>query len=135
MKTNLQKLISLSTLLALVLAFNPVISVYAAPVITTVVPNSVVNDVSTTITINGSGFSAGSVVVLLDGSAIPTTVQNDSVITATVPAGLSVGSHTVTISNGIDPDVSCNCLTAVAPTPVPPTSTPTSTPVSQPFSR
>src|SRR5215510_4050884 len=113
MKPALKRVISLSMLLTLILAFFPAMSVYAAPVITTVVPNPVVNDVSTTITINGSGFSAGSVVVLIDGSAISTTVQNDSVITATVPAGLSVGSHTVTISNGTDPDVSCNCLTVV----------------------
>jgi len=135
MKPALKRVISVSMLLALILAVFPLTPVYAAPAITSVVPNPVVNDVSTTITINGSGFSAGSVVVLLDGSAIPTTVQNDFVVTATVPAGMSVGTHTVSISNGIDSDVSCNCLAVVAPAPVPPTSTPTTPPAGQPFSR
>ncbi|HEU0296987.1 MAG TPA: IPT/TIG domain-containing protein [Anaerolineales bacterium] len=135
MKPNFSRLIPFALLLAAMLAAVPAAPVYAAPVITSIVPNEVVNNVSTTITINGSGFSAGSVVVLLDSSAIPTTVQNDAVVTATVPAGLSVGPHTITISNGIDPDVSCSCLTAVAPTPIPPTLTPTATTVPLPFVR
>ena len=136
MKNISSRLIPVSLLIALLMTFVPAMDVQAAPAITSIVPNQVVNNVATTITINGSGFSAGSVVVLLNGSAISTSVVNDFVITATVPAGLGVGSYTVTVSNGIDPDVSCNnCLTVVAPTPIPPTPVPTATTAPLPFTR
>jgi hypothetical protein len=118
------------------MAIVPAMPVYAAPAITSVVPNQIVNNVSNTITVNGSGFSTGSPVVLLNGSALATTSVNDSVLTAIVPAGFAVGTYEVAVSNGIDPVVACNpCLTIVAPTPIPPTDTPTATTVPLPFVR
>jgi IPT/TIG domain-containing protein len=135
MRSNYSRLLLISLTLILILTFLPVLPAYAAQAITSVVPNQVVNNVSTTITINGSGFSTGSPVVLLNGSAIPTTVANDAVLTATVPAGLPAGAYTVTVSNGVDPDVSCACLTVLDPTPIPPTPVPTATTAPLPFTR
>jgi len=135
MKLGLSRLIPCSLILALIAAFIPIVPAYAAHTITSVNPGQVVNDVSTTITVNGTGFLIGAAVVLLNGSAIPTTVQNDTVLTASVPAGLATGAYTVTVSNGVDADVSCACLTVVAPTPIPPTATPTATTVPLPFVR
>src|ERR1041385_8113718 len=113
MHSNSSRLFFISLTLIFTLTVLPVIPAYAAPAITSVVPNQIVNNVSTTITINGSGFSTDSPVVLLNGSAISTTVANDAVLTATVPAGLPAGPYTVTVSNGVDPDVSCACLTVL----------------------
>jgi len=133
MKPKISKIISSVLLIALTGMFIPATRVYAAQTITSVVPNQVVNNVNSAITINGSGFATGSPVVLLNGSAISTTVVNDFVLTATVPAGLAAGSYDVTVSNGIDPDVTCsNCLTVLAPTPIPPTNTPAPLPFTRP---
>ena len=110
------------SLIILLLAMILPVPAYAEHIITSVLPAQVVNDVSTTITVNGSGFSAGSAVVLLNGSALSTTVVNDAVLTAVVPAGFAVGCHTVVVSNGVagDPDATWSCLDVVAPTPTPP---------------
>jgi hypothetical protein len=131
MNLKLLRVISSGLLLALVHALIPA-AVYAAS-ITSIVPSQVVNDVSTTITVNGSGFTVGSAVVLLNGSALSTTVVNDTVLTAVVQAGLAAGLYTVTISNGVDPDTDCvGCLTVLTPTPTPP---PTATTAPLPFVR
>lgn len=133
MKLKFSRISLLSLILALMVAGIPV-PAYAAT-ITSVVPGQVVNNVSTTITVNGSGFLVGSAAVLLNGSALSTTVVNDFVLTAVVPAGLSAGTYTVTVSNGVEPDVSCDCLTVVDPTPIPPTPPPTATTAPLPFVR
>jgi len=132
MNIRISRFVSLSLLLALTMALIPT-PVFATHTILSVVPGQIVNDVATTITVNGSGFLAGSAVVLINGSALATTVANDSVITATVPAGLAAGLYTISVSNGVDPNVSCsNCLEVLAPTPVPP---PTATTAPLPFTR
>ncbi len=134
MKTKTFRLVSISTLIALMLSVIPAPAFAAS--ITSVTPAQIVNDVPTTITINGSGFTVGSAVVLLNGSALSTTVVNDAVMTATVPAGLGAGFYTVTVSNGVDPDASCvNCLQILAPTPIPPPPTATATTAPLPFVR
>jgi hypothetical protein len=133
MKIKFFRPTTLSILIALIVSLIPA-PAYAAHIITSVVPAQAVNNVSTTITVNGSGFSAGSAVVLLNGSALSTTVVNDAVLTATVPAGFAVGCHTVVVSNGVggDPDATWSCLDIVAPTPTPP---PTATTAPLPFVR
>ncbi|WKZ42778.1 MAG: IPT/TIG domain-containing protein [Anaerolineales bacterium] len=134
MKTKTFRLVSISTLIALMLSVIPAPAFAAS--ITSVTPAQIVNDVPTTITINGSGFTVGSAVVLLNGSALSTTVVNDAVMTATVPAGLGAGFYTVAVSNGVDPDASCvNCLQILAPTPIPPPPTATATTAPLPFVR
>ncbi len=135
MKTKSFRFTSISLLIVLILSAMPA-PAYAAHTITSVVPATLVNDVATTITVNGSGFSAGSAVVLLNGSALSTTVVNDSVLTALVPAGIAVGCHIVTVSTGVvgDPDATWSCLDVLAPTPTPvPTATATTAPL--PFVR
>jgi len=130
MKQKSMRIISLSTLIALMMALIPVVPVYAAHTITSVTPTSVVNNVDRTITINGLGF-ASSAIVLLNGSALSTTVVNDSTLTATVPAGFAVGCHSVTVSNGVAGDADAGwqyCLDVTAPLPPPPASTPFSRP-------
>ena len=134
MNSKFSQLITISLLVALIASVVPA-SVYAAT-ITSVTPAQIVNDVSTTITVNGTGFTVGSAVVLLNGSALSSTVVNDTVMTATVPAGLGAGLYMVTVSNGVDPDTSCaNCLEILAPTPIPPPPTATATTAPLPFVR
>lgn len=133
MKIRTLRFVSITLVITLVSAILP-IPAYAAHAITSVVPAQVVNNASTTVTVNGSGFSAGTAVVLLNGSALSTTVVNDAVLTAVVPAGFAVGCHTVVVSNGVlgDLDATWNCLDVLAPTPTPP---PTSTTAPLPFVR
>jgi hypothetical protein len=134
MKPKFPRFIHLSFLLALTVAMIPV-TVHAQLGITSVLPNQVINDVSTSITITGTDFVAESV-VLLDGyGALSTSFQNSSVLTATVPAGIPAGTYTLTVSIGAE-SVSCaNCLTVLAPTPIPPTPVPTATTAPLPFTR
>ncbi|MFN8460376.1 MAG: IPT/TIG domain-containing protein [Anaerolineales bacterium] len=131
MKFKLSQLITIFVLVALVASAIP--APVSAATIMSVTPSQVVNDVTTTITVNGTGFLVGSAVVLLNGSAITSTVVNDTVMTAVVPAGFGAGTYTVTVANGVDPDASCvDCLTVLAPTPIPP---PTATTAPLPFVR
>lgn len=131
MKFKVSQLITIFVLVALVASAIP--APVSAATIMSVTPSQVVNDVTTTITVNGTGFLVGSAVVLLNGSAIASTVVNDTVMTAVVPAGFGAGTYTVTVANGVDPDASCvDCLTVLAPTPIPP---PTATTAPLPFVR
>ena len=126
MKPRTFRSLSVSLLIALLLSLMPA-TVYASHNITSVVPNTIVNDVANIITINGVGFSLGAPVVLLNGAALSTTVVNDSVLTATVPAGTAASVYDVIVSNGVlgDADAVCGgCLTVLAPTPIPPPTAP-----------
>lgn len=118
------RMISISGLLALVFSAMPLsaraMTMPCSP--SPITLNSITNDVATTITITGSGFLVGSAVVLLDGSALPTIVINDTVITAEVPAGKPARKYNVTIANGVDTDVTCvKALQIKEPTPPPAT--------------
>ena len=128
MKTNPNRLISLSMLLALMFALIPITSVYAADVLSVTSP--IVNNINNTITVTGTGFD-NTAVVLLDGTPLSTTFQDAQTLTAIVPAGVSAGSYSITVSMSGGPANGFAILTVNAPTPVPPTSTP----VPQPFSR
>ena len=128
MKTKLSRVVSLSLLMALIAAMVP-IPVYAANVIS-ITPGTIVNDVVNTITISGTGFD-NTAAVLLDSSALSTTFLNDQTLTATVPAGISSGNHTITVSLSGGPATGSATLSVQSPTPVPPT--PTSAPA--PFAR
>jgi hypothetical protein len=94
-----------------------------------VTPNTIVNDVANTITVAGVDFD-NTAVVLLDGSALSTTFLNDQTLTATVPAGVAVGAHTITVTmtGGVLP----TSVTLTVNAPVPPTATSTSAPTSTP---
>ena len=118
----------LSLFMALIMALVPM-SVNAATVIS-VTPGTIVNDVANMITISGTGFDNTSA-VLLDGSALSSTFLNDQTLTAMVPAGVSVGNHTITVSMSGGTATGSATLVVQSPTPVPPT--PTNAPA--PFSR
>ena len=76
-------------------------TVVASPVVTSISPNSALaGGLGFTLTLNGSGFTAGSTVDW-NGSGLATTYVSASRLTATVPAGdiASAGSATVTVDN------------------------------------
>ncbi len=58
------------------------------PTIDKVQPSSISNAVSTTITVRGSGFEDGAIVVLEDYGVLETTCISSEVLTAIVPAGV-----------------------------------------------
>jgi hypothetical protein len=121
MKHKLFRLMSMALLVVLVVSVVPK-AVYAAEVLN-VTPGTVLNNVSTTITIAGTGFD-NTAVVLLNGSALTTTFLNDQTITAVVPSGLPVGSYTIQVSMSGGVATGSATLNVTAPVVVPPTSTP-----------
>ena len=132
MKHQSTRLVSISLLLALMMGIMPV-PAYAALSIVSITPSSVINDVSTTITITGTDFVDGSTVVILEGfGALSTSFRNPTVITADVPAGVGAAVYNVTVSTGAETISCAACLTVQAPTP---TATPTATAVPLPFVR
>src|SRR6266498_1568791 len=130
MKNIFSHFVPLSLLIALMMALFPV-PVYAAPAMTSITPNTIVNDVVSIITVAGSEFD-NTAAVLLDGSAIATTFLNNQTLTATVPAGISAGDHTITVSMSGGPAGGLAILTVLMPTPIPP---PTATTAPLPFVR
>ena len=85
MKKLASRLVPISLLIALIAALVP-LPVSAAPTVTRVIPNTIVNDVDNIITVSGSGFD-DSAVVLLQGAAVATNFLNDQTLTAAVPKG------------------------------------------------
>jgi len=133
MKTKFSRYVPLSLLIALVMAVIP-ISAYAADV-TSVTPNSIVNNVPNTIIVAGTAFD-NSATVLLDGTALSTSFLDAQSLSANVPAGIAAGPHTITVSLTGGPATGSATLTVLAPTPIPPpTPTLTATSVPLPFVR
>lgn len=75
--------------------------------IDSVVPNKVGNGAPSTITLIGSGFVSGAVVVLDGYSTLATNFVSDTVLTATVPMGAPAGKYNVRV---INPDSTCDVL-------------------------
>ncbi len=122
-----------SAFLALTLLMSWATPAYAATVVS-ITPTSIINDVDRTITVTGTGFD-GTTVVLLDGSALLTTVAVDGLtLTATVPAGTATGTHVLTVTMAGAPLSPSFNLDVTASVVVPPTATPT-LPSSPSFSR
>lgn len=126
MKNKLFRILSLSLLVALVTALAPV-NVYAADLLS-ITPGTVTNNVNNTITVKGTGFD-NTAVVLLDGSALSTTFVDAETLTALVPAGVSAGSYTVTVTLSGGPANGFAVLTVNAP---PPTATTAPLPFARP---
>lgn len=127
---------------------------YPAPTLDTVEPSTVINDVSTTITLIGGGFVDTPVVRLVGAGVLEVTYVSSTVLTAVVPVGIAPGTYALSVTNpgpGSSPESTLeNTLTVLAPTPTPtataaptPTSippptplpTPTSLPTATPFQR
>lgn len=134
MKLGFLRSVSLPLLLALVLLVAPV-SVYAqaGATVATVSPPTVYNDVATIITVGGTGFDSGSR-IFLDGVELPGTVPVGTTgeqLQVTVPAGVSLGTHIITVSSG---GVAASGSASLNVT-VPPTAIPTSTSAPAPVVR
>lgn len=114
MKNKLFNILSLSLLVALVTALTPV-TVYAADLLS-ISPATVTNNVNNTITVKGTGFD-NTAVVLLEGSALSTSFVDAETLTALVPAGVTAGSYTVTVSLSGGPANGFAVLTVNAPAP------------------
>ena len=80
MKKLFARLVPLTLLIVLILALFPV-SVLAAPTMTSITPNTIVNDVVNVITVAGSEFD-NTAAVLMDGSALVTNFLNAQTLTA-----------------------------------------------------
>lgn len=121
MKPGFLRFVSLSILLALILAIIPVD--VKAQAVSEVNPTEVVNNIVNTITVTGTGFD-GTAVVNLGTRALATTFNGDpTTLAATVPAGTAPGSYEITVTmNGITVQGFAN-LNVIEPPP-PPTSVP-----------
>ena len=130
MKKPFPRLVPFSVIFALLVALLP-FSAYAAPAVTSITPNVIVNDVVNVITVAGAEFD-GSAAVLMDGGALDTKFLNAQTLTATIPAGVPAGDHQITVSMSGTTVGGAVTLTVLAPTPIPP---PTATTAPLPFVR
>src|SRR5512132_4274556 len=96
MKKLLSRFVPLSLFLTMLMALMP-IPAYAAPIVMSITPSSIVNDVVNVITVAGVEFD-NSAVVLMDGQALATNFLNNTTLTATIPTGASAGDHSITVS-------------------------------------
>ena len=69
------------------------------PALTNIDPFQVPNNVSTTITIIGTGFLVTPTVTISSSLSLNATFVNSTTLTATVPAGLPIGVYTITVTN------------------------------------
>lgn len=103
----------------------------AGPVITSVQPGTLINDVAVELIVTGTGFVNGSVVVLNNFGGLETFYVSGSVLRATVPPGMPPGRYGVRVVN---PDASTaelpDALNIVAP--AGPTGTPEPSPTPPP---
>jgi hypothetical protein len=90
----------------------------AALLITGVNPNTISNQQVNTITVSGTDFVLGAVVSLDGYSSLSTSFFSNTTLRAAVPAGIPVGTYTVTVTN---PDASAaslpNSLTVIQAAP------------------
>lgn len=103
-----KQFVALGLILALVMVSIP--SPVFALTVDGVAPNTINNNVDSVITITGTDFQSGAV-VLLGGVALATNVLNSGTLTATVPSGFAPGTYDVFVRNS-DSDINvCPCLT------------------------
>ena len=130
MMKPISRLVPFSVILALLVALFP-FSAYAAPGVTSITPNVIVNDVDNVITVAGTEFD-GTAAVLMDGGALDTKFLNAQTLTATIPAGVPAGDHQITVSMSGTSVGGAVTLTVLASTPIP---QPTATTAPLPFVR
>ena len=88
-----------SILLTITLLAGWTTPAYADPVISSVDPNLVFNDIATTITVTGSGFESGAVVSLKNYGTLTTSYDGPNQLRAVVRPGVAAGSYTVVVTN------------------------------------
>ena len=131
MKLKFSYLFPLALLFSILMALTPFVPVYAQAVVS-ISPTSITNDVATIVTVTGSGFDA-TAKILLDGVELPGTVLvNDTTLQVTVPAGVALGSHIITVSQTGATGSVVLSVTAPVPTAAP---LPTATTAPAPFAR
>jgi len=96
---------------------NDEVTVVSPLAVTFVNPNTVYNNVDTIVTITGSGFSCATGVMLGTTELTTWSLDSDTQITATIPAGIAPGIyHTVVKTNvGDSPQTSNDEVTVLAP--------------------
>jgi hypothetical protein len=100
-------------------------TVKAALLISGVTPNIISNNHENIITISGNDFISGAVVSLDGYGALNTSYSSNTILTAVVPAGIPIGTYTLTVTN---PDSLTASLTnAIIVTLDNPTATPSQT--------
>jgi hypothetical protein len=107
-------------LMAVMLATLFPVSVFALTV-DGVAPDTITNDIPNEITVTGTGFIDGAV-VLINGVALGTAFKNSGTLTAIVPAGFAAGVYTNTdikVRNSDADENSCACTLTVLPSAVP----------------
>ncbi len=100
MKPGFPRLVWLSLwLVFIMMPFPALVHAQAGASVTSVTPDTIFSDVATIITVDGSGFDSGSR-ISLDGTEVPGTFfVSTSQLQVAVPAGISVGSHIITVSS------------------------------------
>jgi hypothetical protein len=117
MKKPISRLVPISLLIAMLVAVFPV-HVYAAPTVISITPDTIVNDTAYKIMVSGTEFD-NTAAVLFDGMKVATEFADPQTLYATIPAGVPVGAHQITVSmNGIDVSGFAN-LNVEAPPPTP----------------
>jgi hypothetical protein len=99
------------------------------PVVANVSPNSGPAAGGTSVTVTGSGFTSASAINFGSTASPLYTVNSDTSITATAPAGTGTVDVTVTTPNGTSPTSSVDTYTYLAPVPTVSGISPTSGPV------
>jgi len=96
---------------------NDDVTVVSSLTVTSVIPNTAVNNVDTPVTIAGSGFSCATGVMLGTTNLTIWSIDNDNQIAATIPAGITPGTyHTLVKSNfGDSPQTANDQVEVVAP--------------------
>jgi hypothetical protein len=120
MKPSFPRFVPVALLVAMLAALIPV-PVYAATV-TSITPNTIVNDVDNGITVTGTDFDNSSI-VYLDSMALATNFLGATTLSATVPAGVAEGTHQITVTTSGGAATGFANLKVLSPTPVPPTPT------------
>lgn len=124
-----RKNLTVSLILAALISIWTPISVHADGIIS-VTPGTVVNNEESTITVSLAGttyaFQNGAV-VLLNGSAIPTTVLTSGILTAEIPEGLSPETYTIMVRNPDNSEIPCDPTGSCSVTVIKPPDNPTFT--------
>ncbi len=115
---SISRLVSIPLLLAMLLALIPVSVSAQESAVYDVSPNPISNTVSTDINVTGIGFDE-TAQVFIDDKPLATTYKDPENLGAKVPAGLTVGSHEVTVSmnGGLISGFANLYVDAPAPTP------------------
>jgi hypothetical protein len=120
-------------IITLILSFP--IQAKAALIITSVIPDTITNLYDNPITVNGTDFVEGAIVSLDGYGELSTSYNSDVVLQAIVPAGISPGIYTVTVTN---PDLTSssleNSLKVILPAPTATIYTPAPTVATTPTS-